>query len=67
MAECQLCKIVDYACDRLPTEEARRRCKELSQRVMKGELDGESARQELLKHVDKETFEKVVREALSKL
>jgi len=63
--ECSLCRVVDNICERLPTEEARQKCKEFSQRVMKGEVDGKTARQELLKHVDLVTFEKAVREVLS--
>jgi len=61
---CELCKQVDNICDRLPTEEARRKCKELSQRVICGELDGQTARQELLKYVDAKTFERVVKEII---
>jgi hypothetical protein len=64
--ECLLCEVVDNICDKLPTEEAKRRCKELSDRVMKGEVDGKTARRELLKHVDPLTLEKVVRKVLSR-
>jgi hypothetical protein len=64
MSECPLCNVVDAVCERLPTEEARRKCKEISQRVMKGEIDGATARRELLKHIDEETFDRIVHEAL---
>jgi hypothetical protein len=62
---CELCQYIDGICEKLPTDEAKRRCKELSQRVMEGEVDGKTARQELLKHVDPVTLEKAVREVLS--
>ena len=61
---CSLCRVVDNICERLPTEEARQKCKELVKKVEKGEIDGRSARQELLKHVDRETFNRIVRETL---
>jgi hypothetical protein len=64
-SECGLCKVVDNICERLPTEEARKKCKELSDKVMKGEIDGATARQELLKHVDEKTLKKAVQEVLS--
>jgi hypothetical protein len=64
-SECGLCKVVDNICERLPTEEARKKCKELSDKVMKGEIDGTTARQELLKHVDEKTLKKAVQEVLS--
>lgn len=59
-----MCKIVDNICEKLPTEEARRKCKELSSKVMKGEMDGTTARQELLKYVDEKTLKKAVQEVL---
>ena len=62
--ECSLCRVVDNICERLPTEEARQKCKELTRKIEKGEIDGRSARQELLKYVDRETFNRVVRETL---
>jgi hypothetical protein len=62
--ECTLCQYVDNICVKLPTEESRRKCRELSQRVMKGEVDGLTARRELLKHVDEHTFNKIVQDAL---
>jgi len=65
--ECSLCRVVDNICERLPTEEARQKCKELTRKIEKGEIDGRSARQELLKYVDRETFNRVVRETLPKL
>jgi hypothetical protein len=65
--ECTLCRYVDNICERLPTEESRQKCRELSQRVMRGEVDGKTARQELLRYVDEQTFSKAVQEVLSKL
>jgi hypothetical protein len=65
MSECALCRVVDSVCERLPTEEAREKCRELSQKVMRGEVDGGSARRELLRYVDEETFSRAVREVLS--
>jgi hypothetical protein len=65
--ECLLCKVVDNICDVLPTDEAKRKCKELTKRIEKGEVDGTTARQELLKHIDEKTFDKIVRETLPKL
>jgi hypothetical protein len=56
---------VNNICERLPIEEARRKCKELSDRIIKGEIDGATARQELLKYVDAETLKKAVQEVLS--
>jgi hypothetical protein len=64
MSECSLCLIVDNICDRLPNEESKVKCKELSKKVIKGEIDGISARKELLKHVDEKTLIKVVDEVL---
>jgi hypothetical protein len=64
LPECTLCQYIDGICDKLPTEESRRKCKELSQRVMKGEVDGLTARRELLKHVDEHIFNKIVQEVL---
>jgi len=64
-SECGLCKIVDNICERLPTEEARKKCKELSGKVLKGEMNGATARQELLKYVDEKTLKKAVQEVLS--
>jgi hypothetical protein len=64
MSECSLCLIVDNICDRLPNEESKVKCKELSKKVMKGEIDGMSARKELLKHVDERTFRRIVDEVL---
>jgi hypothetical protein len=65
--ECLLCKVVDNICDVLPTEESKRKCKELTKRIERGEVDGTTARQELLKHIDEKTFDKIVRETLPKL
>jgi hypothetical protein len=65
--ECSLCRVVDDICERLPTEEARQKCKELTRKIERGEIDGRSARQELFKYVDRETFSRIVQETLPRL
>jgi len=64
--ECTLCKYVDNVCERLPSEEARRKCKEITQKLMKGDIDGETARREMLKYVPEEDFKRAVKEALKR-
>jgi len=62
--ECSLCRIVNNVCDSLPDVKAKLKCKELSDKVIKGEIDGSLARQELLKYVDEKTLAAIVNKVL---
>ena len=60
------CNIASIACDLLPTEEARKACKEITESIKKGK-DPEKARRDIIDKVGEDNWNRAVEEAINRL
>jgi len=65
---CDVCKVAYIFCELLPDDDVKKLCKELIDKIDRGEIDGKTAQNVLLRqfNISKEEIDKLVSKAIEK-